>query len=181
MALFRRNRKATEPRSALRDLEGWLGPSRDQSPAAPPPPEPLGHGTVELPSGQHRRVAGLSFHTATLRRITRVSPETQGAGWNVIATLVRETDNPHDSNAIGVWVDGEQIGHVNRDDAVALAPLLDDLESESCRSTCRCRIYGGNEGIFGADLWILANSRLTGWVSRQVAAWRSPEPFQPSP
>jgi hypothetical protein len=92
----------------------------------------------------------------------------------------REPNNPHDLNAIGVWVAGMQIGHVNRDDAIALAPLLDDLESAGCRATCRCRIYGGDNGIFGADLWVLANSRLTGWVSRQVAAWRSPEPFAPS-
>ena len=36
-----------------------------------------------------RRVAGLSFHTDSLRRITRAAPN-QSSGWKVTATLVRE-------------------------------------------------------------------------------------------
>jgi hypothetical protein len=74
-----------------------------------------------------------------------------------------------------------QIGHVNHDDAVTLAPLLDDLESAGCRATCACKIYGGNDGIFGADLWILAESRLTKWVAREVASLSSPAPFNLEP
>jgi len=68
MSLFRRHRRPTPLR------------------VVPPAPRLLAHGSVELPSGQHRRVAGLSFHTDTLRHITRVVP-TNGASWNVSATL----------------------------------------------------------------------------------------------
>ena len=94
---------------------------RRSRPAIPLPPGPLARGSVELPSGSHRRVAGLSFHTENLRQITRVPPN-QASGWKVTATLVREPESPYDPNSIAIWVDGLQIGHVNRDDAVACPP-----------------------------------------------------------
>lgn len=157
-----------------------MGLFKRSRPTALPPLRPLSRGSVELPSGQHRRVAGLSFHTDTLRHITRGSP-TNGASWNVSATLAREPDNPHDPSAIAVWVDQVLIGYVNREDAVVLAPLLDDLEAADCRSTCTCHIWGGHNGIFGADLWILADKRLAGWVTNQVASMQSPAPFERDP
>ena len=105
-------------------------------------------------------------------------PVTGESSWHVLALLVREPESPYDPNAIAVWVGDAQIGHVNRDDAADLAPLLDQVEACDCRAACHCRIYGGTQGIYGADLWILANSRLGSWVRRQVASWNSPDPSQ---
>ena len=153
---------------------------RRSRPEARPSPSRLAHGSVQLPSGKERRVAGLSFHTDNLRKITRSAPN-QSSGWKVSATLVREPENPHDPNAIGIWVDGMKIGHVNRPDAVTLAPLIDNLESAGCRATCDCKIYGGDNGIFGADLWITVESRLTKWVANEIASLQSPAPFNCDP
>ena len=42
----------------------------------------------------------------------------------VVAVLVPETDNPYDSNAVAVWVDGLQVGHLSREDAQWYRPGL---------------------------------------------------------
>lgn len=39
--------------------------------------------------------------------------------------LFRDPKNRHDENAISVWIDGEKIGHLPREDAVTLAPQVD--------------------------------------------------------
>lgn len=41
------------------------------------------------------------------------------------AALVREPDNPHDRNAVAIYVDGRIIGHFNRGMAPGLSKLLD--------------------------------------------------------
>jgi single-stranded-DNA-specific exonuclease len=40
--------------------------------------------------------------------------------------LVRESNNPHDPNAIRVEIAGHYLGHIPRDKAKELAPLMDD-------------------------------------------------------
>jgi hypothetical protein len=40
-------------------------------------------------------------------------------------TLTREPANPYDSNAIGVSVNGQKVGHVARMDAATVAVLMD--------------------------------------------------------
>ena len=40
--------------------------------------------------------------------------------------FVREKGNRHDKNAISVWLDGEKIGHLDREIAAELAPQVDD-------------------------------------------------------
>lgn len=39
--------------------------------------------------------------------------------------LVRDRENRHDKNAISVWIDGEKIGHLPREDAANFAPQVD--------------------------------------------------------
>ena len=39
--------------------------------------------------------------------------------------MFRERENRHDKNAISVWIDGEKIGHLPREDAATLAPQVD--------------------------------------------------------
>jgi hypothetical protein len=69
---------------------------RRSRPEAQLAPSPLSRGSVELPSGRDRRVAGLSYHTKNLKRITRGAPN-QASGWKVTATLVREPQNQYES------------------------------------------------------------------------------------
>ena len=40
--------------------------------------------------------------------------------------LVRESNNPHDPNAIRVEIAGHYLGHIPKDTAKELAPLMDD-------------------------------------------------------
>ena len=49
-------------------------------------------------------------------------------------TLKREPDNPHDSNAISVWWDGIQLGHLNKVIAFRLAQELDEGQSWLARA-----------------------------------------------
>jgi hypothetical protein len=41
------------------------------------------------------------------------------------ATLVREPDNPHDANAVAVYVEGKRIGYIRRKDNPVLAQFID--------------------------------------------------------
>lgn len=49
----------------------------------------------------------------------------------VIAALVPQPDNPYDSNAISIQVDGRIVGYLSRDDAVTFGPPLEKLMAES--------------------------------------------------
>jgi hypothetical protein len=127
------------------------------------PARPGDFPALELPGGGRTRVAGLSFHAAALSRVT-AGADRSGSAWNLSAVLVREPRNEYDANAIGVWVDDEQIGHVNREDAVGLAPLIDRVEAAGLRASCTCHVWGGHDGIFGAELWLIAAPGLAAWL-----------------
>lgn len=45
----------------------------------------------------------------------------------VVAALIPEPDNPHDSNAVKVLIDGHLVGHLSREDAVVYLPGLGRL------------------------------------------------------
>ncbi|MHB8398004.1 MAG: HIRAN domain-containing protein [Candidatus Limnocylindrales bacterium] len=49
----------------------------------------------------------------------------------VNAILVAEEDNPHDPNAVAVWVQGHQVGHLSREDAVQMRPGLLALQERA--------------------------------------------------
>lgn len=49
--------------------------------------------------------------------------------------LVREADNPHDGNAIGVTWQGHKLGHVPRADNAALARFMDHGQRLAARIT----------------------------------------------
>ena len=59
------------------------------------------------------------------------------------AALAREPHNAYDPNAIAVTIDGETVGYIPREDAAALAPLLDAGRSHSALVHC---IRGGVPG-----------------------------------
>jgi tetratricopeptide (TPR) repeat protein len=50
------------------------------------------------------------------------------------AVLVAETDNPYDANAISVWLDGQKVGHLSREDAAAYRPGLLALQAREGKS-----------------------------------------------
>lgn len=48
----------------------------------------------------------------------------------VVAVLVPESDNPYDSNAVSVWVEGLKVGYLSRDDAERYRPGVLALQRE---------------------------------------------------
>lgn len=74
-------------------------------------------------------VVGESFHQADLWHLVG------GRGCieeyvrvEVHAVLAAEPDNPHDANAVSVWVGGRRVGHLSRNDASRYRPGLIVLE-----------------------------------------------------
>lgn len=69
-------------------------------------------------------VVGESFHQENLWRLAgRHRPEDR-VRCDIRAVLVAEYDNPHDPNAVGVWINGLKVGHLSRYDARRYRPGL---------------------------------------------------------
>lgn len=134
---------------------------------------------MELPRGSGRRVAGLSFHGPAIKRITGDTDRT-GSGWTFTATLIREPTNEHDPNAISVWIEDQQIGHVNREDAARLAPLIDRIGAAGRQATCACRVWG-HDDVFGAEVWLPADRSLAAWIDAALRTDPAPAPPGPRP
>lgn len=66
-------------------------------------------------------VVGESFYQPALRAIT-CTEEGEAVECDCIAELVPEPENPHDSNAVKVVIDGSKVGHLSRANAVKYGP-----------------------------------------------------------
>jgi hypothetical protein len=62
---------------------------------------------------------------------------------DIVAVLVAETDNPFDSNAVSVWVNGLKVGYLSRADAERYRPGLIALESRYGRPVALRGIIAG--------------------------------------
>ncbi len=88
-----------------------------------------------LKGQQNLNVVGEFFYQAQLWRLTgRKRPPGdyvhQDVHQDVHAVLVAEDDNPHDANAVAVWIDGVAVGHLSREDARQLRPGLLALQQK---------------------------------------------------
>lgn len=98
-------------------------------------------------------VRGESRYQTALRAIA--GPDRPG-GWlvPVEVTLVREPDNPYDSNALRAEVGGSLVGYLAREIAEGLAP---ELDRAACRSYACCGLVRGGTlrtPVLGVHLWI---------------------------
>jgi HIRAN domain len=57
--------------------------------------------------------------------------------------LVAEPENPYDRNAVSVWLNGEKVGYLSRDDASQLQPGLIRLHKKRGPVALQCRVIGG--------------------------------------
>lgn len=146
MGLFGRKAPAALPPDT--DLPTWAGTSWDT-------PE-----WREFPAPSDV-VVGESYHQPVLARITG-SPRDEGYEVPINATLLRQPDNPHDENAIAVWLSRNdnadvpkfddvdcQLGYIDRELAEDLAPLIDSATG---------RTGGGLAGVPGVV--------VGGWTDR---------------
>ena len=99
--------------------------------------------------------------------------------------LAREPANRHDANAVAVTnaTRSQQLGHLPRTVAAALAPVLD---AGSVRVSCRCRGYsaadggggGGGGDAVSLDLTVYTLHGLVPWVHSKLAACPAFTPAQ---
>jgi hypothetical protein len=82
-----------------------------------------------LEGDEDLEVVGESYYQENLWRL--VSPYRRGerVRSDVYALLVAEHDNPHDANAVAVWVQGLKVGHLSRANARRYRPGLLRLEN----------------------------------------------------
>ena len=79
-------------------------------------------------------IVGESFHEGTLKSLAgtyghRSIPDYGVELTDACAAIVRDPDNPYDSNAVAVWIDGEYlVGHLPRNVAAEFTPGLENLE-----------------------------------------------------
>ena len=82
----------------------------------------------------------------------------KGVNQTVTAQLAMEDDNPYDSKAVAVRIDGAKVGYLSRDDARRFREEGGELLASAQRILCRGRVRGGwsrgprDRGHFGVTL-----------------------------
>jgi hypothetical protein len=90
----------------------------------------------------NQEVVGESHYLASLQRLFgQVS--TKHRDLETSALLIAELDNPHDTNAVAVQIDGVVVGYLPRDVAANYRRCLTDLAAEGFVARVACRVWGG--------------------------------------
>lgn len=83
-------------------------------------------------------IRGESHYQPELRRLLRRS-----VNWT--ALMRREADNKFDANAVSIWIDGQRVAYLARQEAAELAPRLDELAREGCAVAIEVTLCGGDQ------------------------------------
>ncbi|MGH2941032.1 MAG: hypothetical protein ACRDPE_23270 [Solirubrobacterales bacterium] len=75
-------------------------------------------------------------------------------GFECIAILIAEPDNPYDSNAVRVEVEGRQVAHLSRADAVAYRAAVQEAAASGVLIACPAFIAGRGASGETPDLGI---------------------------
>ena len=119
-----------------------------------------GSEAVLLDGGRDLEVVGESYYQENLWLVAGARPGGERVRVEITAVLVPEPDNPHDRNAVGVWVNGLKVGHLSRYDAQSYRPGLLALQ-----------------GRHGAPIALPGRRRWWGQGRRpKRVAWRLPQP-----
>ena len=128
---------------------------------------------------------GESFYQKELSRISGGKSQ-EGHQLPVIATLVPEPRNQHDTNAVGVIVNGLKVGHLDRKKAAALQkPIMAAAATAGKPVGCRALIVGGwdrgrgDQGHFGIKLFFNDKQLLPQPTREKSAAKRKTPPSPP--
>jgi len=111
-----------------------------QSPPGSPPQGMRAHlrgsGAFALP------IVGESYYQEALEAICGPRSD-EGEDRRVEARLVLEDDNPHDSMAVRVEIEGQTVGHLSREHARQYRNQLEKAGYASTDAYCEARIRGG--------------------------------------
>ena len=103
-------------------------------------------------------VVGESHHQDALFTISGGRRHYGGVELEAVAELIPEPENLYDPHAVKVRIDGLVVGHLGRDDAFGLRPVIDDSLDLNGQATCPATIRGGwdrgrgDVGLFGVTL-----------------------------
>jgi HIRAN domain len=127
-----------------------------------------------LPGGRTVDVVGEAFYQDALEAVAGGKTE-DSCTLEKWAVLVREPENPYDSNAVAIYILGQRVGYLSRDDAEEYSILIDELwRKYGVRPACRASLTGGwrryasdgktivDEGHYGVRLALAAPERLLG-------------------
>lgn len=98
-------------------------------------------------------IVGESNYTAYIRKIDK-----RYDGGTCPIQLVAEPDNPYDTNAVAIHVDGGVVGYLARDLAEAWQPWVLRAQARGFDVTGTAEVYGGSGdkpllGVFGKAVW----------------------------
>jgi hypothetical protein len=115
---------------------------------APEPETPIGT-TVELVGNGgvfELGVVGESYRQTALKALA-AGRRARNEEVFFSAALVPNPTNPHDPNAIKVYIHGgEHVGYLSREDAERYRPLRDALMAQRAAGVCRAKLIGGTPG-----------------------------------
>ena len=101
-------------------------------------------------------IAGEASYQDALLSAVGGKKQENGFKLDKTATLRPDASNPHDANAIAVFIQNRKVGYLRRSDAPIFGAFLKEFGAES--AVCNAKIVGGwndgkgNEGHFGVKL-----------------------------
>ena len=96
------------------------------------------------------RVVGTTYYQKAAERVAKRNRE-EDLRIQFTATLIPEYDNPLDLNAIAVYGEGREIGHLSREDAARYRDVLRRL-APTATITVPATIYAGHHGGSSWDI-----------------------------
>lgn len=122
----------------------------------------------------HRAIKGESHYRNNLLELAG-PPTEDGYLAPVSVVLRREPQNAYDPNAIRAEIDGLLVGHVAKEAAAELAPLMDRMECTECMVAGVIRGGSSTASDLGVHLWprrqLSPGPILDALEATQVAAW----------
>jgi hypothetical protein len=119
---------------------------------------------VELPKGETVAIVGEASYQPAISKACG-STKWEDVRCEISAALVPEPGNPHDSNAVSIYIDGEKVGYLSRGDAIDYRPAMDALRAAGynagvCSGVIAGRGPGGETMNLGVFLYLAAPDEL---------------------
>lgn len=132
---------------ALRRLFGSSGPApaapEEATSDAPGPGIYRRRGVIFDPTPAKLAIVGESFYQDALEALGGGRTERGVERHSHQASLMPEPENPKDSAAIAVLIEGRLVGYLSRENARAYRPVLDLVEAKGLGVGCHASLIGG--------------------------------------